>query len=191
MVANFHCLLGVAIGWKVNRTVLVAVHCTDSEVRAYFQSSKLTKLYRSLLTSIGIHLQIPTQSVISIVTDAHMIPIVKHIDIPVFYSQEQHILGNSSPHYKPSRLLLTDSSTKPVSGPVLKKHSYFLFGVKFYPPPGSQHYQQLTLDSYGLSYTEILTNYSSKSLSYPLKMGVLDYSPATGPPYCIFLPTYC
>ena len=170
MIAVCHCFLGVAVGWKVNRTTLVCVHSTDSELRAYFEATKITKTYQSLLSTMGLAIQEPiiihedNQSVISIFTTPRMTPWVKHIDIPVCYAQEQFNLRNSAPLYTPSKMLLADSSTKPISGPVLKVHTDFLFGTRFYPPPTSSHYDQLSLTYHGLSYPEILKLLSSYAL---------------------------
>ena len=58
-------------------------------------------------------------SCISIVEAKIVTPIVKHIDIPVYFLQDQFYNGIFVPKYEKSCVIPEDTCTKPCSGPII------------------------------------------------------------------------
>ena len=56
---------------------------------------------------------------ISIVEDKIFTPLVKHVDIPVWFLQEQFYNGIFIPKYDGSSVMPVDMCNKPCSGPII------------------------------------------------------------------------
>ena len=72
-------------------------------------------------------------SCISVVEAKIVTPIVKHIDIPVFFLQEQFDNGLFLPKYEKSSVIPADMCTKTCSGPRIDRRTKCITGFRFYP----------------------------------------------------------
>ena len=61
------------------------------------------------------------------------IPTVKHIDIPVYFLQNNFDNGLFIPKYYKSSVMLADMSTKPCSGTIISGSNKWMTGFRLYP----------------------------------------------------------
>ena len=81
------------------------------------------------------------KSCISVVKYKIVTHIVKHIDIPVYFLQEQFDNGLFLPKYEKFSVMLADMCTKPCSGPIISRSTKWMTGFRFYPTSDTEHYQ--------------------------------------------------
>ena len=87
-------------------------------------------------------------SCISVVEAKIVTPIVKHIDIPVFFLQEKFYNGLFLPKYENSSVVPADMCTKPCSGPIIIRSTKWMTGFIFYPTSETEHYQFMRLHEF-------------------------------------------
>ena len=75
-------------------------------------------------------------------------PIVKHIDIPVYFLQEQFDNGIFLPKYENSSVMLADMCTKPCSVPIISRSTKWITVFRFYPTSETEHYQFMRLHEF-------------------------------------------
>ena len=80
-------------------------------------------------------------SCISVVEAKIITPRVKHIDITIFFLQEQFETGLFLPTYEKSSVMPADMCTKPCSGPIISRSTKLMTGFRFYPNSDTEHYQ--------------------------------------------------
>ena len=123
----------------------VAVHSTESEIRAYYTGVQFLKYFCLLLTWLGHHMSDPTtifednQPAIDIMQGGQITSRVKHMAVPIAITQEaidQAILKISKID---GRLNPPDCGTKPLPSSSLHRHARWLRGQRFYPSPMSEH----------------------------------------------------
>ena len=79
-------------------------------------------------------------SCISVVEAKRVTPRVKHIDIYVFFLQEQFENGLF--------LMPEDMCTKPCSGPIISRSTNSMTRFRFYPTSETEHYQFIRLHEF-------------------------------------------
>ena len=72
-------------------------------------------------------------------------PRFKHIDIPVYFLQENLDNGLFIPKYEKYSVILADMCTKPCSGPITNLITKWMPGLIFYTTSDTEHYQLLRL----------------------------------------------
>ena len=103
------------------------------------------------MEDLALHTGAPTEnwedntSCISVVETKIFTPRVKHIDIPVFFLQEQFDNGLFLPKYEKSSVILVDMFTKPWSGPIISWSTKWMTRFIFYPTSEREHYQFMRL----------------------------------------------
>ena len=116
-----------------------------------YKAVKKKKVIQIYMEALALHTGAPTvnweynTSCISVVKDKRVNPRVKHIDIPVFFLQEQFENGLFIPKYKKSSVMLADMCTKPCSGPIIGRSKKWMTGLRFYPTSDTEHYQFMIL----------------------------------------------
>ena len=80
-------------------------------------------------------------SCISVVEAKIVTPRVKHIDIPVYFLQDQFDNGLFIPKYGKSSVMPADMCTKPCSGPIISWSTKWMTGFIFYITSDTEHYQ--------------------------------------------------
>jgi hypothetical protein len=73
---------------------------------------------------------------------------VKHIAVPIHYVHEQIEAGKIVLEKVDTTLNLADSGTKPNPAPTHFRHYNYIIGVRYYPPPESEHYKLLELHTF-------------------------------------------
>ena len=73
------------------------------------------------------------KSCISVVEDKIVTPRVKHIDIPVYFLQEQFENGLFLPKFEKSSVMPADICTKPCTGTIISWSNKWMNGFRFYP----------------------------------------------------------
>ena len=87
---------------------------------------------------LAIHTGVPTvhweyyTSCIYVAESKRVTPRVKHIEITVFFQQEQFDNGLFIPKYDNSSVMPTDMCTKPCSGPIISWITKWMTGFRFY-----------------------------------------------------------
>ena len=75
-------------------------------------------------------------------------PIVKHIDIPVYFLQEQFDNGLFIPKYDNYSVISADMCTKPWSGPIIIWYAKRMTGFILYTTREKEHYQIMRLHEF-------------------------------------------
>ena len=73
---------------------------------------------------------------------------VKHIDINVYFLQEQFENGIFVPKYAKSSVMPIDMCTKPRSGLIISRSNKWITGFRFYPTSDTEHYQLMKLHEF-------------------------------------------
>ena len=81
-----------------------------------------------------------TTSCIYVVESKIVAPRVKHIDIPVYFIQEQILNDIFVPKYEKSSFMPEDMCKKPCSGPIISQSTKWMTGSRFYPTSDTEHY---------------------------------------------------
>ena len=93
---TIHTLLGVYALWKVQIQPKLAFDSADGEIRCLYESVNNTKYFQYHMESLFLHTVSPTvhwednTSFISLVKSNIVTPIIKHINIPVCFLQDQY-----------------------------------------------------------------------------------------------------
>ena len=91
------------------------------------------------MEALALHTGAPTvhwednTSRIYIVESKRFAPIFKHIEITVYFLQEQFDNGLSIPKYENSSVIPEDMFTKPCSGSIVSKSNKWINEFRFYP----------------------------------------------------------
>ena len=98
------------------------------------------------MEALALHTGAPTvhwednTSFISVVEAKRVTTRVKHIDIPVYFLQEQFENGIFIPKYEKSSVMPVDMCTKPCSGPIISQSTKWMTGFRLYPTSETEHY---------------------------------------------------
>ena len=104
-----------------------------------------------ILKFMGLDMTEPTiiyednQPCIDIIRVGHISQRVKHITIPVEMIGEEINRGHNLPVKIPGILNPPDNGTKPNPSSTFHRLVRFCRGQRYYPPPGSEHYNLLQL----------------------------------------------
>ena len=104
-----------------------------------YKSVNETKVIKRYMEALALHNVAPTvhwedrTSCISVVEAKIVTPIVKHIDIPVYFLREKFDNGLFIPKYEKSSVMPEDMCTKPCSGPIISWSTKWMTGFRFYP----------------------------------------------------------
>ena len=135
----------------------VAASTNDAEVRALFQTTKRTLLYRDVLASLGLPQPEPTvthednAATIAQVIKDRLTPRVKHMGTLIGWLNEQFSRGRMQPATCSTDNMDADMNTNPYGGFRLQKKYLSLIGHQFYPPPTSEHFILLELGKYNIN----------------------------------------
>ena len=135
----------------------VAASTNDAEVRALFQTTKRTLLYRAVLASLGLPQPEPTvthednAATIAQVIKDRLTPRVKHMGTLIGWLNEQVSRLRMKPTPCSSENMDADMNTKPYGGFRLQDKFLSLIGHQFYPPPTSEHFKLLELGKYNIN----------------------------------------
>ena len=127
-------------------------HSTGSKIRSLYAGVNYAVYWRGFASSIGYPITgpIPTyednQATIQIVLANRVTPQVRHLDSLIMALHEWHTCKYFLPIYMNTNLMLADANTKPHEGEHLRTLSHRTFGVRFYPPPDSEHYKLARFD---------------------------------------------
>ena len=103
------------------------------------------------MEALALHTGAPTvhwednTSCIPVVGDKTVTPIVQHIDITVYFLQENFENGFFVPKYEKSSVVPVDMCTKPFSGPIISRSNKWMTGFRFYSTNDTEHYQLIIL----------------------------------------------
>ena len=112
-----------------------------------YKAVKKTKVIRRYMEALALHTGAPTvhwednTSCISVVEAKRVTHRVKHIDITVYFLQEQFDNGIFLPKHEKSSVMPEDMCTKPCSGPITIRITKWMTGFIFYPTSETEHYQ--------------------------------------------------
>ena len=87
-------------------------------------------------------------SCISFIEAKIVTPRVKHIDITVYFLQEQFDNGLFLPKYEKSSVMTADMCTKPCSVPIISRSTKWMAGFIFYPTSEPEHYQFMIINEF-------------------------------------------
>ena len=87
-------------------------------------------------------------SCISVVEAKKNTPRVKHIDITVYFLQEQLKNGLFLTEYEKSSVMLSDMCTKLCLGPIISRSTKWMTGFGFYPTSETERYQFIILHNF-------------------------------------------
>ena len=142
-------MLGTSIAWKVFK-LSVPLHSTDAEVRVCLLEVRRTKQHRLFLECLGIPCPDPTplhednSAVISLVKVNKITNRMRHIDIPLCYMHNEYNLQTFDIGHCPSKLMITNFLTKPLSAPSLARETAFAMGHMHLQTIGEDHFNRLT-----------------------------------------------
>ena len=97
------------------------------------------------MEALALHTGAPTvyseynTSFIYVVEYKRVTPRVKHIDIPVWFLQEQFYNGIFVPKYDKSSVVPEDMCANPCSGPIISRSNKCMTGFRLYPQPVIQN----------------------------------------------------
>ena len=105
-------------------------------------------------------------SCISVVCAKRVTPRVQHIDIPVFFLQDQLDNGLFLPKYEKSSVMLAYKCTKPFSCPIISRITKWMTGFRLDPTSETENYQFMILNEFYWDFynqsRNTLPNYFSK-----------------------------
>ena len=145
--SNWSSLNRVAISWTTNIQSFIAADSADAELKAIFWTVKKLISFSHFLTSSSITFP-ATQPITLFADNKPAINIVqqnkisnrsRHLDIPVTFSYEKLHQQYFTLCHIDSKLNAADTSTKPSTGPIHKRHWSHMRGLRFYPSPETQH----------------------------------------------------
>ena len=141
---------GVIVSWRATKQLCVATSTTDAEIRSLFTGLRKVITFRNFLRHLGRPEIKPTvifednKGTSDIVRAGRLTPRVKHIDVPLCYIHQQNQLQSFDVAECPTHLMLADGLNKALAGPTIKRHSRWYTGHRYYPKPGSAHYNAIT-----------------------------------------------
>ena len=144
-----HTILGTSIAWKVFK-LAVPLHSTDAEVRVCLLAVKRTKQHRLFLEHLGIPCPDPTplhednSAVISPVKANKITSRMRHVDIPLCCMHNEYNLQTFDIGHCPSKIMITNFLTKPLSAPSLARETAFAMGHMHLQTIGEDHFNRLT-----------------------------------------------
>jgi len=102
----------------------------------------------------------------------------KHIAVPILFSQEKAHHDVVTFKTTSTDLQPADPGTKPLAAPIHFRHNDFVIGVRFYPPPDSEHYRQADIGRFTTT-TNLYLPIAKRS---PLPPAKPPASPSDTPP---------
>ena len=163
-------LTGVLVDYKFEQQGCIALHSTDAEIVATLAGTKKAIYFYDLGVFLDLHnndkpikIYQDSQPCIDIVTSGTISKRVKHICVPVHYIHEKVIKGYIDLEYISTSLQPADPGTKATSAPILFRAMDYAIGVRFYPPPESEHATLMELSKYNAC--RKFTIHSTKSQS--------------------------
>ena len=161
-MCNIFTILGVSVAPQCKKTPTVPLHSTDAELRAAHHAIKRATAFRSLITSMGINLPHPVRlyqdndAAKAIMSAGKMPSRTKHMGQLITYSQEKHNIGEIETYTEQTSSMLADFGTKPSTAPLLQRFHYWASGVRFYPPPSTQQFNDMKLQWFEQKYLTII-----------------------------------
>ena len=104
-----------------------------------YKAVRKTKVILRYMKALALPIGAPTvhwednTSCISVLEDKRVTPRVKHIDITVYFLQEQFENGFFNPKYEKSSVIPEDMCTKPCPGPITSLSTKLMTGFRLYP----------------------------------------------------------
>ena len=135
-------------------TNVIALHSTDAETRAFFTATKMNNYLRDICTYLGMNQDQPTityedsQPCIDILQSNAITSRVKHMAVTVNYCHQEIEMQKIVPMKIKTTLNIADVGTKPLAGPSHHRHYEYARGVRYYPPPTSDHAKLMDLESH-------------------------------------------
>ena len=146
---------GVTVDHAAKQAGPIALHSTDAETLGFATATKRAMFYYDLSTFLKLPiagrpviLYEDSQPCIDVVSSNAISSRVKHIAVPIAFANEKITFKIIQPEYINTTLQPADGGTKPQSSPTLERAFNYLIGVRNYPPPDSQHAQDLELDTF-------------------------------------------
>ena len=145
-------IYGVIVHWIMAKQTCVAAHSTDAEIRAYFSGVQLNKYLRCVQTFLRHDMSKPTiiyednQAALDIMAAGHITSRVKHMAVPIAICHEDIKEGNSVGEKILGILNPADLGTKPLPSSSYHRQSRQLRGQRYYPAPGTLHYELLQVN---------------------------------------------
>ena len=102
-----------------------------------------------------------SQPTIDIINSNHLTSIVQHIYVPINYVHDKYGLLTIDPVKLKTTIHTADIGTEISTGPLIECHYSYIHKYHYYPPPDSDHYRRLSLDTLNTPYW---TKYPSKYL---------------------------
>jgi hypothetical protein len=149
------CLGGVTIDHQGKQQSFIALHSTDSETYQFSTGTRrsiffyqLANFLRTPIAGQPIIIYEDSQPCIDIVSSHQISSKSRHIAAPIAFTYEKICLGIVKPEHITTTLQPADAGTKPQSAPVLAHAFDYFIGVRYYPPPSSQHAIDMNLSDF-------------------------------------------
>ena len=146
---------GVSVDFKFEQQSCVAIHSTEGEIIATFTATKKAINYQAVLRFLGIPgserpitIFQDSQPTIDTIASSSITGRAKHIAVPVLFIHERVDHGVVELTKTSTDLQPADPGTKPLSAPIHFRHNDFIIGVRYYPKPGTDHYQLAAIDQF-------------------------------------------
>lgn len=152
--SSIHEMDGVEIDWMCKKQNTVAEHSNGSEIRALFSGVCKTFCIRNFMTSIGYPICLPTptyednQAMIKQVEKDRLTPQAHPVDVLITSLHEHKLRGTYALADCRTDLMLADFYSKPLKCNELADKICWAAGVRYFPPPKTDHYIKLQLDKY-------------------------------------------
>ena len=153
----FHTIIGVAFWRKLQIQPAIASDSTDEEIRCMYKDVKKTKVIWRYMDALSLHSASPTVHWegntiwISFVEAKIVTPRVKHVDVPVWFLQEQFDNGIFIPNYEKSSIMPAYMCTKTCSVTIISRSTKLMNGFRFYPTSDTEHYQLIILHEFSVN----------------------------------------
>jgi hypothetical protein len=153
-------ILNVAVYVKIVKTSVMQ-HTTDSEITAHYLAVRFLKPIRRQFEVMGLPIMDPSDnftdnsSVDAITAAGRMTRRCRHIDVPIAYLHQERDITFITKLIR-TCLMLADFGTKANVPVVLKRFKYWACGHYFLPKEGTDHFDQLDLQFYEMTYIAII-----------------------------------
>ena len=126
----------------------------DEEIRCIYKAINKTKFIQRYMEALALHTGAPTvhweynTRFISVVEDKIFTTRVKHIDISIWFLQEQFYNGLFVLKYDNYSVMPADMCTKTCSGPIISRINKRITGFVLYPTSDIEHNQLIILHDF-------------------------------------------
>ena len=131
---------------KIKTQPASAAHSTDSKVRTFYLATKMVQWLWTILQNLGFQVSdAPTpiyedsQPTIDIIKEKHPTSRVKRIAVTIQYVHAQNVLLNIDNVKLKNTLQPLVVDTKRSTGPLLKRHYFYICGNFYNPYPNSDN----------------------------------------------------